>query len=327
VAGSDGGSFGAAPDYINLDRSFTITYPSTGDFAENPSLYGILETSQVRGKGYYDGMDTSKWTRNKYVTFTVDVIDENGTLWMAGTPIDVYDIRQGGGDNYTFYCPMENIEQSYGSVEFNPVAINAPESEYVYENQESTNAARSTFSYAARHSANKIDYMDVIGYIGSLTINDTGDLRFAELFKRAYSESDTNFGWLIPNVVKKVYENIPNKLVIDSDNVRQDYAGSTYWHDVYGSTSAKEKGTLYMSSGGKHYENVLLPLTPADNPIKSLQNQPMRAGYNLLMDIQTVGNYYGENRKITTNSAGEVLSSQFVDGDDMYCKIEKWKFM
>jgi hypothetical protein len=162
VAGSDGGSFGAAPDYINLDRSFTITYPSTGDFAENPSLYGILETSQVRGKGYYDGMDTSKWTRNKYVTFTVDVIDENGTLWMAGTPIDVYDIRQGGGDDYTFYCPMENIEQSYGSVEFNPVAINAPESEYVYENQESTNAARSTFSYAARHSANKIDYMDVI---------------------------------------------------------------------------------------------------------------------------------------------------------------------
>jgi hypothetical protein len=322
VAGSDGGSFGAAPDYINLDRSFTITYPSTGDFAENPSLYGILETSQVRGKGYYDGMDTSKWTRNKYVTFTVDVIDENGTLWMAGTPIDVYDIRQGGGDDYTFYCPMENIEQSYGSVEFNPVAINAPESEYVYENQESTNAARSTFSYAARHSANKIDYMDVIGYIGSLTINDTGDLRFAELFKRAYSESDTNFGWLIPNVVKKVYENIPNKLVIDSDNVRQDYAGSTYWHDVYGSTSAKEKGTLYMSSGGKHYENVLLPLTPADNPIKSLQNQPMRAGYNLLMDIQTVGNYYGENRKITTNSAGEVLSSQFVDGDDMYFKMQ-----
>lgn len=324
ISGSGGSGGGAnpakAPEYINLDRKFSITYPATGDFAENPSLWGILDTTKVRGRGYYNGMDCEEWTRDKFVTFTVDVIDENGKLWKAGTPINVYDIHS--PTEYVFYCPLENLEQSYGSAEFVSIATNAAEVEYYNENKEVTNAERSTFGYAARHTAYKCDFIDVVGYIGSLTINDTGDVRFAELFKKPYPDDDEEAGWLIPNVVKKVRENVCNKLVIDDYNVRQDKAVSQWYHDIYSSGSGANTGTLYNSTGGKHYANVSMPLTPKDNPIKSLQNQPMRPGYNLLMDIQTVGNYYGENRKIDMDEDGNVKSSQFVDDASMIYKMQ-----
>ena len=63
--------------------------------------------------------------------------------------------------------------------------------------------------------------------------------------------------------------------------------------------------TQYSSTGGKAYKHVNLPLTPADNPIKALKKQPMRPGYNLYMDISTIGNYYGEN----LDTSGEYTDS------------------
>lgn len=52
----------------------------------------------------------------------------------------------------------------------------------------------------------------------------------------------------------------------------------------------------YATTGGKAYKYVKLPLTAADNPILALQKQQMRPGYQLYMDVETVGDYYGENR-------------------------------
>lgn len=44
-----------------------------------------------------------------------------------------------------------------------------------------------------------------------------------------------------------------------------------------------------MSDGIAHtYEE--LPLTPKINPIKSLQEEPMRPGYKLMMAVETLGN-------------------------------------
>lgn len=323
IAGGGSTPKDKAGDYINIDRAFVIEYPATGDFAGNPSMNGILDTTDVRGKGYEKGMNCDQWTRNKFVIFTVDVIDENGKLYMAGTPIDVYDIHNPeSNSSYTFYCPLENLEQNNGTVQFVSVASNASiSSDFVNENNLSTNKERSKFGYAARHSASLIEYMDVIGYIGSLAINDTGDVRFAELFKKPYADSEPEAGWLIPNVVRKVCESVCNQIVVDPLNVRQDVAASQWWHDIYGSGGSMTDATLYSANGGKHYSNVSMPLTPKDNPIKSLQNQPMRPGYNLLMDIQTVGNYYGENRIIELNSDGSVKSSSF-DDEKMEYKMQ-----
>ena len=86
----------------------------------------------------------------------------------------------------------------------------------------------------------------------------------------------------------KVDYRLPNHIVTDPLDVRQELASAkTQYHDIYGS--------LYLPTGGKAHEYTLLPLTPEKNPIAALRNQPMRAGYQLFMDVETVGNYYGEN--------------------------------
>ncbi len=91
----------------------------------------------------------------------------------------------------------------------------------------------------------------------------------------------------------------------DSLDIRQEVASaSTKWHSTYGMTDAV--------TGGKAYPYVKLPLTPADNPIVSLRNQPLRPGYQMYLDVETVGDYYGENR----NDDGIIQDS------DLYYKMQ-----
>lgn len=287
--------------FVNLDREFKIYYPSVGDFAQSPNLHGIGETTSIRGMGYTDSMDVSKWTRDKFVLLPFDVIDADGKPHKRGVPIDLK-TQKHDGDYYTFYITLGNWEAMNTKVEFNSIANNAKEVEYYSENEHATNRDRYYSTHKAKHTAFKRQLIDVLGYIGALTINDTQDYRFATLFK----QKDPSGGWLIDNIVPRVDYNKPNKVVSDNITVRQDpVSDGTQWHDTY--------GNMNNPLGGKAHQHVMLPLTPKDNPIKSLQNQPMRPGYNLLMDIETVGNYYGENRR---------LEDFVIQDNDLYYKMQ-----
>ena len=93
-----------------------------------------------------------------------------------------------------------------------------------------------------------------------------------------------NGKWLIPNIVPEVNYRLPNKIVSDTFDVRGELTSTaTNWHSTYGMT--------YAVTGGKAYDYVKLPLTAADNPILALQKQQMRPGYQLYMDVETVGDY------------------------------------
>lgn len=285
--------------FINIDREFKIYYPSTGDFSQAPNMHGILDTTSVRGMGYVDNMDCSKWTRDKYVIFPVNVVfkDEDGNFTKQASayqPINLFYVPQDGEYIWTFYAVLGNNEVNNGTAKFVSIASNANTIEYYDESVDVTNKDRVDRTYAARHTATKVQYIDVLGSIGGLTIEDTGDFRFATLFK----QPKNNGTWLIKNLVPQVNLKLPNKVLSDDKDLRfEDVSVDTLWHDAY--------STQYSSTGGKAYKHVQLPLTPADNPIQALKKQPMRPGYNLYMDISTVGNYYGEN----LDTSGEYTDS------------------
>lgn len=283
------GTASTSDTFINIDREFKIYYPDTGDFAEAPSMHGILDTTDTRGMGYTDNMDCSRWTRDKFVVFPVSVVfkDQDGNFTKqaaAYQPINVRNIPCDGNYTWTFYAVLSNSEMKNAVAKFVSIASNAKTTLYYDESNGVTNRARTDWIHAARHTASKTQYVDVLGSIGGLAIEDTGDYRFATLFK----QKKGNNKWLVENIVPEVNPRLPNKIVADNKDVRSETTTSgTKWHDTY--------GTQYMSTGGKAYKHVDLPLTPADNPIKSLREQPMRPGYNLFMDVSTIGNYYGEN--------------------------------
>lgn len=145
--------------YINTDEYFDIRFPNEGDFYES-NLYGIPSTVKTRGKGYTINMDTSKWTREKYVKFDFDVLfyrAETG-LWeqyLADSWIELpvegvnndagyqrngegLDSKHDGGYSiYHFYCTLNNNEASAAKVVFEAEAINAKNSngKYVYKDK------------------------------------------------------------------------------------------------------------------------------------------------------------------------------------------------
>lgn len=94
---------------------------------------------------------------------------------------------------------------------------------------------------------------------------------------------------------------LPRFVVTDTKDVRQeDASDKTQYHDTY--------GTLWMATGGKAYLTKNLPLTMADSDLVAVQNQQLHPGYQLYMDVETIGDYYGENRNEYGNLQDELLT-------------------
>lgn len=126
--------------YINTDEYFDIYFPNVGDFSEDPSLHGITTTTSTRGMGYEDRMDTSMWTREKYVRFSVDTLfyREETKKWEQYTAGEWVELPVKGHSYpyYHFYCTLNNSEQAAATVEYEVEAINAKDSngKYNYKN-------------------------------------------------------------------------------------------------------------------------------------------------------------------------------------------------
>ncbi|WP_105614151.1 hypothetical protein [Vallitalea okinawensis] len=265
----DLGSFSPG-NFINLDYGFTVYYPNTGDFEGN-NAHGIGSTTRIRGKGFHDNMDTTEWVKTKSITFDFNVIFE-GNMYAAGEEIflDIYE------NYYDFYCPLANKEAIDAKVTYKIIAINGR----TMDNSYSTNRTRYS-NLAAKHSAIKNTAIDVVGRIGTLVIEDTGDYRFSNFFKNPLLPEE----WFIPNMVKRVDTTSQNSVVGSDTDVRGlSASSSTDYLNTYGALPHLEAANQFLP----------IPLTPQHNNLSFLQNQPLRPGYNVFADIQTIGNYYNQ---------------------------------
>ncbi|TQR44228.1 glycine-rich protein [Paenibacillus popilliae] len=252
-------------NFINLDYGFSIYFPNNGDFYGN-GAWGISSPSAIEGKGFVNNMDTTEWTKSKAVRFEYPVIYKD-QMYLQNEWIDL----PVSESNFDFYVPLAAKEKISALVEFRAIAINGEE-----DNEVPINKVRYN-NLAARHSAIKRFNIDVVGNIGNLVIEDTGDFRFSNLFKEPVSSNQ----WFIPNLVKKVNPNKQNKIVGDTIDIRGKGASAeTHYLNTYGLLPHKQQMPIE------------LPLSPEKNNITALQKQPMRLGYNVLADVETTGNYY-----------------------------------
>lgn len=149
--------------YINTDEYFDIYFPNIGDFSEEPSLHGIVSTTSTRGMGYKNRMDTSMWTREKYVKFSVDTLfyREETKKWEQYTAGEWIELPVKGHSYpyYHFYCTLNNNEQAAATVEYEVEAINADNSngKYNYKNYGYTRYDGTKMWYDTDFNFSKVD--------------------------------------------------------------------------------------------------------------------------------------------------------------------------
>lgn len=292
--------------FINMGEKFKVKISNIGNFQDSPNTLGIAACTDTKCLGFINGMDCTKWTKNTFVLLPVSVKatmkDGSSNTYAAYEKIKLSDLKSvdGSNDTFEFLCLTNNYEAIKAQVTFYSEAINTPYTDSRDESNGVNNKIRTGLN-AAKHTATKHQYIDVVGQIGNLTINDTGDFRFATLFKQELN----NGRWLIPSLVPEVDYKKPNQIVSDPyDIINNKATAATKYHSTLGVT--------YASTGGKAYPFVSLPLSPSDNPITELRNQEMRPGYNLYMDIETMGNYYGENYDENMNPIHDNLRYRMV---------------
>lgn len=260
----------APGNFINLDYGFQIYFPNSGDFYGNGAS-GIAAVTAERGKGFVNNMDTTEWTESKAVKFEFNVIYNNQTH-AAGEWIDLPVSCNDFQCRYDFYLPLGNKEAMSALVEFKAIAING----IALDNTAPTNKVRDV-SLQARHSAYRGYNIDVVGRIGNFVIEDTGDFRFSNLFKQPLTPTQ----WFVPNVVKKVNADSQNRIIGDTVDIRGiAVSRETDYLNTYGLLSHMNQSPIPK------------PLSPDKNNIAALRKQPMRMGYSVLSDLQTIGNYY-----------------------------------
>jgi hypothetical protein len=357
--------------YVTLDNFFKVYFPNTGDFFGN-GAYGLLQPSINRGKGYTQGMDTTEWTREKYVKFDFDVLYERNGVWEnhpAGDWISlevinplttktywlssentltlngdtyVFDtankllnykggsttLMEGGTmavmngkifvlntdgsisvsspyTEYNFYTLLENNEESCIEAQFAAEAINYDDqstieapyegngdyedeySIYAYGNAYVTNKERFG-DFTSHHTAGKLSYLDVIGGIGNMIIEDTDDMRFSNYFKK--SKVTNNDDWLIQGIISEVDSSISEHYLSWHRNT----LGYPLAVDVRGEQVSEANG-YYNTWGTQGWttkaDSGSLGLSSDKNTNKVLQAEQQKLGYNVLFDITTMGDY------------------------------------
>ena len=271
-------------DFILLDNYFQVYYPNLGDFYDTDHL-GVLNTEQGRGHGYVNKMDTTEWTREKWIKFPYNVLYNRNGVWEEHQKDEWFQLeicKEDGKtpqDTYDFYCQLNNSEMSAGAVEFAVEAINNRESPYGSENpygrdgslsldcaqsnDSMTNKDRSV-DLTAKHSVYRQFFIDVVGRIGNLLLEDTGDMRFSNFFKKSLDE------WDIDGIVHKVDQTVQNMYLSwhkNNGDTATDIRGekvSPYneWYNTY--TTAK-----WTDKGNRADKVIPTPLAACKNKAQS----------------------------------------------------------
>lgn len=282
---------GRNPEY-NLESGGVLHYELLGLF-NDPYTECIATPTHNINKGYHSpgtsALDVYEWCAHKWVVFNTDcVIDVNGDgslandkIYRAGTSIElnknvtdylVYFVQEGeeGKDlEVTFW--MENInDPSQAGVLNNP---------YYYTNIGVTNEyGKQLGSHGDCASYNTYN---IVGMIGNLTVSDTGDFRYSNFFKQPTPDGK----WIVPNIVRTVDPSKQKSIVIE----RYDIFGKE------GATLPNRWNTYGSQSHKKDADYKYLPLQPSYNNINGYKNDAVRIGYDVMLDIETIGDYYTED--------------------------------
>lgn len=321
----DRGNTVHADDFVLLDNYFDVYFPNKGDYYELDS-YGIPDTQIERGMGYTNAMDTTEWTREKWIKFPYSVLYNRNGIWEEHPAdewfqIEIFDKNGNTLDTYHFYCQLKNRELGSGEVQYAVEAINHDtypgETEkmtttafyherhlngiYPYEKDGEltincpTDGTGNTNKNRYSQSGNKRywsyedswnhTWIDVVGRIGNLLVEDTDDLRFSNYFKKT-----TGDGWLIDGVLKTVDQNRQNRYMSWRNN-----DGSTAV-DIRGEKVCKENewyNTYQTQKWTNEAVDDSMPVQASKNTVYALRNaaNELRLGYNVLWDISSIGNY------------------------------------
>lgn len=314
-----------ADNFILLDNYFDVYFPNVGNF-QGIGSYGIPDTQIERGIGYTAGMDTTEWTREKWIKFPYSVLYNRNGVWEEHSAnewfqIEIFDTDGSTLSTYHFYCQLKNDEMGSGEVEYAVEAINHEtypgdtekmtttgmyherhqNAVYPYEKDDllniyaptdgtaNTNRERGSLMGSERYWAYEDSwnhtFIDVIGRIGNLIVDDTDDLRFTNLFKKTTDE-----GWLIDGILKTVDPASPSHYMSWWKN------DGTTAVDIRGEKVCKENewyNTYQTQAWTNEAGSVAIPLQANKNTVTSLKNaaNELRLGYNVLWDISSIGNY------------------------------------
>jgi hypothetical protein len=194
-------------------------------------------------------------------------------IYRAGSWIDLSDVKE--YSLYNFYCVGSNPEAAASRVIFEVIAINAPG--LVNDNTEPTNRARDR-SYRAKHGAIKTEYIDIVGRIANLVMEDTGDFRFSNLFKTPVAGGELE-DWIVQGIVKNVDITNKNYVLSTMPDIRG--LSTSYGQNTY--------GYLPWLNDGK---TLPFPLSPEKNNVQALKEQPISLGYPVYLDLNTLGKDY-----------------------------------
>jgi hypothetical protein len=206
------------------------------------------------------------------------------------------------GLDYEFEILTSADESQYSQIYFGATAINGDGTDYSQKQSSNTSREDIENGKSLQADSSVIDYetIEIVGRIGNLALEDTGDFRYSSLFKAAETS------WLIPGVVHDVNSQFPIKILSTANdilgNTRSNYSLTNYTaaNFVAPSSSASTLSvTNYLFGGyhnlGKAGYYSLLPLSASLNPVDEFKTEQMRMGYSAYFDIETIGNYYGLN--------------------------------
>ena len=291
-----------------------VYYGSSRIYGNNSASGGNIGNDSTWGTGYRHSRDDSLG-RIRATTLTSGVPNVNsvGTSYKAGERIYL-EVPE---TNFYFYVPLEDSEMASAEIKFGATAINSMYKAVIESSYEEPENIRE-ITYQGRknahhHCAGKETWIDLVGRIGQLTMNDVGDFRYSQFFKKALTPKE----WLVDQIIYKTDPASQNFLLTDPVDVRGVHIANLVQPETGAGADTWVGGKPERGVNGMR---LCLPLRPnlhmevnqdtlGEPTPKALSNLAIRVGYDAYMDITTIGNYYGyatEDRSLTDGSDGSV---------------------
>lgn len=286
------------------------------------------------GYGYVTYPDTSVNNENDYdyiIDQKLGLSDGVGNVFQYGTSSlqDFWDkdSEYHWGLDYQFYIPSSSLERTNATIGYTVYGINGNSTsiEYIELNnmRYDGKASESIYSY---------DTIELVGRIGNLSIQDTADIRFSNLFKQVESTES----WLIEGVIRPTNSAVSNVIFTTENNILLDKVVDNVVDRVHEAPNHAVQsitailGTDYDGTTSYNHNKAdefhSLPLTSAFNAeytgvgnATEFSKEQLHMGYNVFMDIETIGNYYGVNTKFASEyiyEDGERVGEMYVTQND-----------
>lgn len=245
------------------------------------------------------------------------------------------------GLDYEFTLLPSALESKNAWVRFYVQAINTSDPDDC--TKAATNKSRKS-NYYADTCIYRETNVEIVGRIGNFAIEDVGDFRYSELFKKVVDYNS----WLIPGVIHNVDTSKPNTILATKYDILGDDTLNAYATDSSGNVVSNPNSTdgklhkynhaqssitnyiIGTTAGfGKAGNWLPLPLVASQNPVQEYKKEQMRMGYYAYLDVETMGNYYGVNLVSGTSdqinrgptSVDDLLNPSFTDTRNYVIKI------